>query len=90
MGIEVTITPNYSDGLIKLKITTNHNSILIGKDGETLQALNDVCRYAVAAKYKKHYRILLDINSYKNEKYSKKVNIFLDKTREKCYNNSKK
>lgn len=75
MGIEVTITPNYSDGLIKLKISTNHNSILIGKDGETLQALNEVCRCAANATFKKRVRVLLDINDYKQEKYSKLISI---------------
>ena len=69
--LEGTVEEKYENGIIHLTIDTNHNSILIGKNGKTLQALNDVCRYAVAAKYKKHYRILLDINSYKNEKYAK-------------------
>ncbi len=69
--LEGTVSEKYDNGIIHLTIDTNHNSILIGKNGKTLQALNDVCRYAVAAKYKKHYRILLDINSYKDEKYAK-------------------
>lgn len=73
--LEGTVEEKYENGIIHLTIDTNHNSILIGKNGKTLQALNDVCRYAVAAKYKKHYRILLDINSYKNEKYAKLTRI---------------
>ena len=71
--LEGTVSEKFENGIIHLTIDTNHNSILIGKNGKTLQALNDVCRYAVAAKYKKHYRILLDINAYKNEKCSKTV-----------------
>ena len=71
----IEFAEKYENGIIHLTIDTNHNSILIGKNGKTLQALNDVCRYAVAAKYKKHYRILLDINSYKNEKYAKLTRI---------------
>ena len=70
-----TVEEKYENGIIHLVIDTNHNSILIGKNGKTLQALNDVCRYAVAAKFKKHYRILLDINSYKDEKYAKLTRI---------------
>ena len=73
--LEGTVVEKFENGIIHLTIDTNHNSILIGKNGKTLQALNDVCRYAVAAKYKKHYRILLDINSYKNEKYTKLARI---------------
>ena len=75
MGIEVKMNPSYSDGLIRIKLTTNHNSILIGKDGETLQALNEVCRNAANATFKKRVRILLDINEYKQEKYTKLISI---------------
>ena len=75
MGIEVKMNPSYSDGLIRIKLTTNHNSILIGKDGETLQALNEVCRNAANATFKKRVRILLDINEYKQEKYAKLISI---------------
>ena len=59
MGIEVKMNPSYTDGLIRIKLSTNHNSILIGKDGETLQALNEVCRNAANATFKKRVRILL-------------------------------
>lgn len=75
MEIEVTLTPSYSDGLIRIKLVTNHNSILIGKDGETLQALNEICRSAANSKYKRRVRVLLDINDYKQEKYSKLISI---------------
>ena len=75
MGIEVTLTPSYTDGLIRIKLVTNHNSILIGKDGETLQALNEICRSAANSMYKKRVRVLLDINDYKQEKYSKLISI---------------
>ena len=75
MGIEVSLTPSYSDGLIRIKLATNHNSILIGKDGETLQALNEICRSAANATFKKRVRVLLDINDYKQEKYSKLISI---------------
>ncbi len=75
MGIEVSLTPSFNDGLIRIKLSTNHNSILIGKDGETLQALNEVCRCAANATFKKRVRILLDINDYKQDKYSKLVSI---------------
>ncbi len=75
MGIEVELTPSFQDGLIRVKLSTNHNSILIGKDGETLQALNEVCRSATNATFKKRVRILLDINDYKKDKYSKLISI---------------
>ena len=75
MGIEFKTIPSYTDGLIRIKLVTNHNSILIGKDGETLQALNEICRSAANSKYKRRVRVLLDINDYKQEKYSKLISI---------------
>ena len=75
MGIEVKMNPSFTDGLIRIKLSTNHNSILIGKDGETLQALNEICRCAANATFKKRVRILLDINDYKQDKYSKLIHI---------------
>jgi len=75
MGIEVKLTPSYQEGLIRIKISSDHNSILIGKDGETLQALNEVCRNAANSTFKKRVRILLDINDYKNDKYAKIISI---------------
>lgn len=75
MGIEVKMTPSFSDGLIRIKLSTNHNSILIGKDGETLHALNEICRCAANSTFKKRVRILLDINDYKTDKYAKLISI---------------
>ncbi len=71
MGLEVSLSTKYEDGFIRIKISTNHNSILIGKNGRTLQALNQVVRCATNFTYKKRVRILLDINDYKEEKYVK-------------------
>lgn len=59
------------DGIIKLSFNTSHNAVIIGKNGRTLQAFNEVVRSAVHYHFKKYYRILLDINAYKDEKYAK-------------------
>ena len=75
MGLDVTLSTSYSDGLIKVKLMTSNNSIIIGKDGETLQALNEVCRCAANSTFKRRVRILLDVNDYKNDKYAKLISI---------------
>lgn len=74
-GLEVEIKEAFKDGIINLTINTNHNSILIGKNGRTLQALNELARNIINYKFKKHYRILLDISDYKDEKYERLVKI---------------
>lgn len=61
--------------VIKIEMTTNHNSILIGKNGKTLLALNEIVLVALTAKFKKRIRVLLDINEYKVDRYRKVVSI---------------
>lgn len=75
LGFENKVTPSLNDGIINLKIESDRNSILIGKNGKSLQALNELTKLAVNNKFKKRFRILLDINGYKLEKYSKLVSI---------------
>ena len=71
IGIDCRVTPSLKDDIIHLKVDSSHNSILIGKNGKTLQSLNELTRIAVSNHFKKRYRILLDINGYKNEKYDR-------------------
>lgn len=71
LELECTTSATLDDGVIKVVLDTNHNSILIGKNGKTLQAINNLVRSGVNNHFKKRYRILLDINQYKDEKYSK-------------------
>lgn len=61
--------------IIKIEMNTNHNSILIGKNGKTLLALNEITTLAVSTKFKKRIRVLVDINDYKNERYRKVISI---------------
>lgn len=71
LGIESETTTSLKDDIIHISINSDHNPILIGKNGKTLQALNELTRLAVSSKFKKRFRILLDINDYKDGKYSR-------------------
>ena len=71
IGIDCRVTPSLKDDIINLKVDSSHNSNLIGKNGKTLQSLNELTRIAVSNHFKKRYRILLDINGYKNDKYDR-------------------
>jgi len=73
LGLEVSLKTVNRDEMIKILIETNHNSLLIGHNGDTLQALNELAKLAVSAKFKKKFRILLDIGDYKDKKYSRVV-----------------
>lgn len=68
-GIESTVRTRLDDDIIHITIDSTHNPVLIGKNGVTLQALNEVTKLAVNNRFKRRFRILLDINGYKNKKY---------------------
>lgn len=72
-NITATVKSHIEDEIIYVNIDSDHNSILIGKNGRTLQALNEIAKLAVSSKFKKKYRVLLDINDYKDGKYNKVV-----------------
>ena len=69
-GIESSVKTRLDDDIIHITIDSTHNPILIGKNGVTLQALNELTKLAVNNKFKRRFRILLDINGYKNKKYN--------------------
>ena len=75
LGLSAEIEEKYEDGIIRLTINSENNSVLIGKNGKTLQSMNELVRIALNNKFAKRFRILLDINEYKNEKYSKLIRI---------------
>ena len=68
-GIESSVKTRLDDDIIHITIDSTHNPILIGKGGVTLQALNELTKLAVNNKFKRRFRILLDVNGYKNKKY---------------------
>ena len=70
-GIESTVKTRLDDEIIRITIDSTHNPILIGNGGKTLQALNELVKVAVSSKFHHRFRILLDINGYKDKKYDK-------------------
>ena len=75
LGFTPEFTTELDGDVIKIEMSTNHNSILIGKNGKTLLALNEVVAVALTAKFKRRIRVLLDINDYKSDRYRKVVSI---------------
>ena len=71
LEIEASINSKIDDDVVRMTIDSTHNPILIGKGGVTLQALNELTKLAVSNHFHKRFRILLDINGYKDSKYSR-------------------
>lgn len=73
LGIESSISTKLDEQMIRITIDSTHNPILIGRNGKTLQALNELAKLAVSNHFHKRFRILLDINGYKDNKYSRLI-----------------
>ena len=63
------------DGSFVVRLNTDNNAVLIGKMGKTLSAFNTVVRGAVNAEFKNRIDVLVDVNRYKEERYSKLAHI---------------
>ena len=69
LGIESSVKTSLDDDVIRMTIDSTHNPLLIGKNGRSLQALNEVLRLVVSNHFHKRFRIFLDVNGYKNHRY---------------------
>lgn len=72
VGVEGDVEGEVQDnGLIKITIASDHNPVLIGKNGKTLKAFNELTKLAVSNKYKRRFPVLIDVGGYKQDRYSK-------------------
>lgn len=75
LGVDIETESVLEDGIIKVTIDSDSNPILIGRGGKTLQALNEITKLAVSTKFRKRYRVLLDVGGYKEDKYERIAHI---------------
>ena len=72
MGLEVTFESKIRDEQILIKMYSDNNSILIGKEGKTLSSLMFIVKQMLKNKYNIQPHIVLDVENYK-EKQEKKL-----------------
>ena len=71
MGIEANLEIRKRDNNLMIKIFSNHNAVLIGKNGYTIQALQNVIRQIVYnAAENNNLLITLDVENYKEKRVS--------------------
>lgn len=68
MNIEANLEVRIREKNIEIKIFSNNNAILIGKDGKTLESLQNILRQILAKEVNDEYKITLDIENYKEKK----------------------
>lgn len=71
IGVDIEIEILREGDSFKVMLDAENNAILIGKNGQTLQAINSVVRAAANAEFKRRFRILVDVNGYKESRYEK-------------------
>ena len=73
LNLKFEIDGQNLNNAINFSINTNHDAILIGKNGRTLQAINDMARVIINNRFGQHFKTLIDIGNYKEDKYEKLI-----------------
>ena len=68
MGLDVNLEVRRRDETITIKIFSDHNAVLIGKNGYTIQALQTIIRQIVFNQINTNISIILDVENYKEKK----------------------
>jgi spoIIIJ-associated protein len=72
MGIEATFESRIREKQIYIKMYSNNNPILIGKNGQTLEALQSIVKNVVSNNVGIYPVVMLDVENYK-EKQEKRI-----------------
>ena len=67
MGIEVNFESKIREKTIEITMISNNNPILIGRNGQTLKALECILMQVVNKETSKHLRVVLDVEGYKEK-----------------------
>ena len=70
MNIEAQFETNIRNSQINIKMYSDKNNILIGKNGQTLMAIQTILRQQVYNQINSYPHILLDVENYKEKKLS--------------------
>ena len=78
MGLETNIETKRTENYIQIKLYSSNNSLLIGKNGRTLNSLQTLVRQSIYAKTGIKVNIILDVENYK-EKQQKNIEFLAKK-----------
>lgn len=67
LGLKVNFELKSDDEHIIIKMYSDNNAILIGKNGQTLKALETLVRQMIQTKYNARLKITLDVENYKEK-----------------------
>jgi len=68
MGLETNLEVRRKDATINIKIFSDHNAVLIGKNGYTISALQTIIKQILYNEVEDYVNIILDVENYKEKK----------------------
>lgn len=68
MNIKVNLEIKRTNNVLAITIFSDNNSILIGKNGTTIQSLQNIIRQMLPTEVNEKYKIVLDVENYKEKK----------------------
>jgi len=68
MNIQANLELRRKENTIKITIYSDNNSILIGKNGKNVAALQTIVRQIIQTKIKNNLQIIIDVENYKEKK----------------------
>ncbi len=71
MGFDCNIETKNRDTQLIYNIISSTSSVLIGKNGKTIDALQTLASQMVSTKYNTFYKFTVDVNDYKNQRKSR-------------------
>ena len=75
MGLEVNFEIKNKEDRKVLKLYSNNNQILIGKDGRTLKALENLVRQKISTEFGVYFKITLDVEDYRDKKDNRLIRL---------------
>ena len=78
MGLEVNLETRRTQNNLQIKLHTDNNSIIIGKNGRTLSSIQTLVRQAIFVQTGIYVNIILDVENYK-EKIAKNIEFLAKK-----------
>ncbi len=79
LGLHPTIEAKVNDHKIEVQMSSENNKILIGKNGQTLKALETLAKQFIFNNYKYYVSIYIDVENYR-EKRIKNIEYLAKKT----------
>lgn len=71
IDLAVNVDVELVDDRYKVNLNAENNAVIIGRGGQSLQGLNTLIRSVASAQYKRRIPVSVDINNYKEDRYSK-------------------